>query len=103
MDNNISSILETDRKARQRLAKARKEALESREKLESNIEKYKEKRKLQAQKDIAEVKETEERKIKAAVEQNQKTNKKICKNLDTLYEENKKSWVNEIVKRCLEN
>ena len=75
MDNNISSILETDRKARQRLAKAREEALESREKLERNIEKYKEKRKLQAQKDIAEVKETEERKIKAAVEQNQKTNK----------------------------
>lgn len=103
MDNNISSILETDRKARQRLAKAREEALESREKLESNIEKYKEKRKLQAQKDIAEAKETEERKIKAAVEQNQKANKKICKNLDTLYEENKKSWVNEIVKRCLEN
>lgn len=101
MDNNISSILETDRKARTRLESAKSAALESRKKLEAEIEKYREKRKLQTKEHIEDIKEDELRKIKAAVEERERLNKKICKNLDKQYEENHDRWVNELVKRSL--
>lgn len=101
MDSNIGSILETDKKARARLEKARSEALESRKKLETEIEKYKVKAKLQAEKSITELKENEAKKVKAAVEERKRLNKKLCANLDKQLEENGERWINEIVKRSL--
>ncbi len=101
MDSNIGSILETDKKARARLEKARNEALESRKKLETETEKYKEKAKLRAEKSINEIKENEAKKVKAAVEERKRLNKKLCANLDRQFEENGERWISEIVKRSL--
>ncbi len=101
MENNIASILKTDRKARERLERTRETALKKKLELDGEIEKFRVKSQQKAEKAIEEIRSDEERKIKAAADETERYAKKTRKELENRYEENCSKWVSEIVKRSL--
>lgn len=101
MYNNINEILKTDKRARERLEKARYYALNRRKKLELEIEKTKEDVEIKAQEAKEELKFKEARKISSSSEKIAIDTERIIKTLDEKYEENHDKWVKQIVMRVL--
>ena len=101
MDSRIEKILATDKEARERIAKAKELAENTKIEIEEEIEKLKKKASEQFDKEIKEALSKEKEKTESFCKERAERDAVVCENLQKKYEENKNEWVDTIFKKVI--
>lgn len=101
MDSRIEKIIETDRAARERIAKAKALARDIKLEAQQDCEKLQQQTEEKIKKKIDDAKSKEKTNVSSEEEKQRKKNEEIFGRLDKKYAENKDKWTEDIFERVI--